>query len=326
MIVHERIGSTHLAGNLMDDPSERDLYVYLPPQYEESDRRYPVAYLLHGYGLSAATMVQPPNGDYGWGWMAPLEDVLDPVFTKQGARELIVVIVDGWSKLGCSQYVNSSVNGDYESYIVEEIVAFVDERFRTIPSPDSRAVFGYSSGGFGAWHLGSRNPEVFGVLAMLSGDSYFEVSEKPRFFRFYDAIYPDEPDGPVEGQSDSRLCYGLASCYSPNPLKPPYYSDFPVEYSSGRVLQEIWDQWLSFDPAVNWHDRLDNVRALRGILLDAGTRDEHNYHWGHRLLHDGLTKAGVRHEFQEHDGTHTSRFHERHQVALRWLSEVLEFA
>ena len=55
MIVHTRIESSHLAGNLLNDPSERDVFVYTPPGYEDSDRRYPTAYLLHAYGTSAAS-------------------------------------------------------------------------------------------------------------------------------------------------------------------------------------------------------------------------------------------------------------------------------
>jgi hypothetical protein len=59
VIVHSRLESSHLARNLLGDPGERDLFVYLPPGYEESDRRYPTAYLLHAYGTSAKEEVTP---------------------------------------------------------------------------------------------------------------------------------------------------------------------------------------------------------------------------------------------------------------------------
>lgn len=59
MIVHSRIESGHLAGNLLEDPSERDLFIYLPPGYEESERRYPTTYLLHAYGDTAEGLVNP---------------------------------------------------------------------------------------------------------------------------------------------------------------------------------------------------------------------------------------------------------------------------
>ena len=67
MIVHSRLESAHLAGNLLGDPSERDLFVYLPPGYEDSDQRYPTAYLLQAYGTTAAGDGDPrrPMGNGG---------------------------------------------------------------------------------------------------------------------------------------------------------------------------------------------------------------------------------------------------------------------
>ena len=61
MMIHSRVESSHLAGNLLGDPSERDLFVYLPPGYEESDQRYPTAYLLQAFGETVAEMVTPPT-------------------------------------------------------------------------------------------------------------------------------------------------------------------------------------------------------------------------------------------------------------------------
>ena len=66
MIVHTRLESSHLAGNLLGDPSERDLFVYLPPGYEGSDHRYPTAYLLHAFGDSAEGLVTPATDGQRW--------------------------------------------------------------------------------------------------------------------------------------------------------------------------------------------------------------------------------------------------------------------
>ena len=101
MIVHSRLDSRHLASNLLGDPSKRDMFVYLPPGYEATDRRYPTAYLLHALGDSAASHITPPTD--GQRWVAPLEDVLDPVFGRLGVPPVIVVIPDGWSSYGCGQ-------------------------------------------------------------------------------------------------------------------------------------------------------------------------------------------------------------------------------
>ena len=82
--------------------------------------------------------------------------------------------------------------------------------------------------------------------------------------------------------------------------------------------------WLSFDPVVNVYDRLDNLRKLSGIRLDAGSNDDYSLHWGHRLLHHYLTEAGIAHEHRENPGNHGGRAPERYQMALRWLSRVLD--
>lgn len=83
MITHTRMESAHLAGNLLGDPSERDVFVYLPPGYDESDGRFPTAYLLHAYGTSPAEEVTPATD--GLRWRPPLQDVLDPVFGPYGS-------------------------------------------------------------------------------------------------------------------------------------------------------------------------------------------------------------------------------------------------
>src|SRR5437016_8860005 len=151
MIIHTLLESSHLAGNLLGDPSERDLFVYLPPGYEGSDRRYPTAYLLHAFGTSAADEVTPATD--GQRWRPPVEDVLDPVFGRMGVPPMIVVIPDGNSRWGCGQWVDSPVSGQFGSYVTQDVVGVVDSTYRTIANARSRGVFGFSSGGMGAWNI-----------------------------------------------------------------------------------------------------------------------------------------------------------------------------
>src|SRR4051812_22628433 len=128
MIVVEQIDSAHLTGNLIGDPSVRDLVIYLPPGYEESDGRYPTAYLLHGFGGKAMHWLARSEDDPKWS--PPIDEVLDPLIRSERAKEMIVVMPDGWSRFGCSQWVDSPVNGNFEQYVTEEVVSFVDEHFR----------------------------------------------------------------------------------------------------------------------------------------------------------------------------------------------------
>ena len=105
---------------------------------------------------------------------------------------------------------------------------------------------------------------------------------------------------------------------------PPYYVDLPVAYPSGAVIAPLWERWLRYDPVVCWRERRAALGQLRGILLDVGYNDEWDLQYGHRLLSQGLTSAGIRHDAEEHAGTHAGRLYERLQVALDWVSHVLD--
>ncbi len=322
MIIHTRIEGRHLGRGPFDLAVERDLYVYLPPGYDDSDRRYPVAYLLHAFGQDASSLVQPPLDRPRW--RPPLEDVLDPVFARMGTAPMLVAVPDGSSHFGCGQWVDSPVSGNFEQYVLHDVVAHVDATFRTLAEAGSRGVLGFSSGGAGAWNIGSTRPDVFGALAMLSGDSYLDVTHKPLLYDYLTSIWPDAPDGPVEGNRTSDLVYALAAAYSPAPDRPPFHVDLPVAFPGGHLVEDVWARWLAFDPVVNWRTRLDSLARLRGILLDAGDADDHHLQWGHRILSGHLTTAGIGHRTTDNAGDHGGRSPERIQVALQWLAGVLD--
>src|SRR5690242_18414968 len=144
MILIEQFESQQIAGNVWGDASRRDLVVYLPPSYErDTQRRYPVTYLLHGYG-NRALFWTIPHLNFAVD-RRPMGGVLDELFAGAGVPEMIVVMPDGWSKLGCSQWVDSTVNGNFEQYVAREIVAHIDQTYRTLASRDSRGVIGFSS-------------------------------------------------------------------------------------------------------------------------------------------------------------------------------------
>jgi hypothetical protein len=88
------------------------------------------------------------------------------------------------------------------------------------------------------------------------------------------------------------------------------------------MIQEVWNRWLGCDPVENYRDRLDNLRRLSGILLDAGVHDNYELQWGHRVLSHRLTEAGIAHKITENPGNHGGRTEERLQVALAWLGHA----
>ncbi|GHG72122.1 hypothetical protein GCM10010919_24120 [Alishewanella longhuensis] len=125
--------------------------IVLPNRYQQTSGRFPVLYLLHGYG-----------GDHqNWSTETTIPSLADQY-------NIIIVMPDGaidkW-------YTDSPVNPQwrYASYLAQDVVAYVDKHYRTIASAAGRGISGLSMGGYGALHIGIQHPELFGALASTSG-------------------------------------------------------------------------------------------------------------------------------------------------------------
>jgi S-formylglutathione hydrolase FrmB len=324
MIDRRTLESDHLKNNLLGNPGVREICVYLPPSYADSSRHYAVVYLLHGFSSRSASWLLGPAVAFG----APLEPIdvlLDEAISAGRAEEMIVVMPDGWSKYGCAQWVDSPVTGEFEQHVLQEVIPYIDQHYRTLSSRNSRGITGISAGGGGAWNLGSKHPDVFAAVAPLAAAGCFDAMFRERFANMFDRYYPNNPDGPIVGFADSWLCYGIANAFTPSVDSPPHYADWPFRFPTGEVIPELWEKWLEHDMTINWRSRRDNLRQLNGILLDVGSRDEFNLHFGHRILSDALTGAGIKHVAREYEGGHTTYLQrERVTGAYEWFSDVLE--
>lgn len=129
---------------------ERLFNVLLPADYSSSLRRYPVLYLLHGYGDNHTT----------WSTWTNLSGYA-------ANREMIVVMPDG----SRSFFINSAANPEarFEDFIIAELIPYVDSQFRTIPLRRARAIAGNSMGGYGAMILGLKHPGMFAAIGSFSG-------------------------------------------------------------------------------------------------------------------------------------------------------------
>jgi S-formylglutathione hydrolase FrmB len=168
--LHEHVISSELLrGNPLGDPHERPLWVYTPPGYAADDgRRYPAVYVIQGFTGNLATWHNRSP------FRQPFTETADAVFATGAAPPAIVVYVDAWTGYGGSQFVDSPGTGRYHSYLCDEVVPWVDARYRTAADREHRAITGKSSGGFGAMITPMLRPDLFGALASHAGDALYE--------------------------------------------------------------------------------------------------------------------------------------------------------
>jgi enterochelin esterase-like enzyme len=300
--------SARLAGNPLGDPSRREVPVYLPAAYEEGGR-FPVIHVLVGFTGTGRMLLNVPTFDEA------LPDRLDRLISEKKMPPVIAVFPDCHTRHGGSQYLDSPATGAYMSHLVEELVPEIDRRYRTIPVREARAVVGKSSGGFGALVLALEHPEIFGACASHSGDCYFEHcygQDFPKFVREIkkrgglEKFLADFPGLEVKDRDEIFLVniIAMAQAYSPNGRKPPLDFDLPFDLETGELDAAVFARWKAWDPVERAGARVDALRSLRALYLDAGDRDEFWLDLGARILSKRLTALGVEHRYEEFKGGH----------------------
>lgn len=304
-----RHDSRILEGNTPGDPTERLLLVYTPPHYDESIT-YPLFVDLVGYTGSGLSHVNWKP----FGMNVPQR--LDHLIAQKKMGPVIAAFPDCFTAYGGNQYINSSATGRYMDYLVEEIIPFIEDRFSVKPSPEYRAVFGKSSGGYGALMHGMMRPDVWGAFACHSGDAYFEyayLADMPDLLaelanhaesaeKFLQAVWSKEKLSHEEGMA--LMMIGMAAHYDPDPAAPRGFH-LPVDVHTGAIRWDRWEKWLEHDPVRLVERCADNLRQLKGIFLDCGTKDQFKLLWGARLIHNKLMALGIEHEYQEFDDNHS---------------------
>lgn len=304
-IEHE---SQILSTNPLQDPSVRRFPVYLPPDYDNSpQKKYPVIFGLIGFTGSGAMYLNKK-------FLSPsFDELLDQLIVEKKMPGVIYVMPDCMTYYGGSQYVNSSAVGNYENYIVQELVPLIDEKFRTTKR---RGCVGGSSGGIGSFSLAAKYPEIFQAFANHCGDSAFEycyLSDVPKFVQAIEKYeYSIEKFSrliPTIQPHDSQFMAllnmtAMAACYSPNPKIQPLGFELPFDLYSGKLNPEIWSQWRKFDPVHMVEVYEKNLRQLKFAFIDCGKRDQFNLFLGSRQLHQKLNTFGINHHYEEYDSDH----------------------
>lgn len=302
-VVRLRHESEVLKGNPLGDPHVRDIFVYLPPGYGETEKRYPSVYCLTGFTGRGKNLLNDSA------FVPNLPERMDKLIAAGTIGPMIAVMPDCFTWFGGSQYINSTATGRYEDYLVLEVVADVDANFRTAADRDARAVMGKSSGGYGSLMMGMRHADVFGLVCSIAGDAYFEYCYPNDFAKAFRLIKGD-PIGFMkkfwseekQGRDDHAALntIGMAACYSPDGES----FDMPFDLETGEMDQKVWSRWIDHDPVRLAENHINELNSLKLLFLDAGTRDEFALDVGAGILSRKLAKLGVEHIHEEFDDGH----------------------
>jgi S-formylglutathione hydrolase FrmB len=305
-----------LEGNLLGETASPEVSIYLPPSYRtESNRRYPVVYLLHGYtgtdlGYFGATGRQ-------------LHVIAERVFASGGAREMILVMPNCMNVFGGCMYSNSVTAGDWEGYVAGDLVAYIDKTYRTIPGREARGLGGHSMGGYGALRIAMKRPDVFSAIYALSSCCLNEG-----------AVRPPRGGGPspaelVKSLDEVRGTRGgaqgtlaRAAAWAPNPKNPPLYLDLPTK--NGEVVPEVAVKWAANSPVAMLDQYVPNLKKYKAIALDIGLQD--GLITSNQVFVDRLARFGIPHTYETYEGDHGNRIPQRlEEKVLPFFSQHLSF-
>ncbi|MDO3387186.1 alpha/beta hydrolase-fold protein [Gilvimarinus sp. SDUM040013] len=296
--------STYLRENKLNLALERVIWVWLPPGYDASDKRYPVIHYIHNYAWTARQMHEVEH----------IGDVFQRALERGKTNEFIFVVGDYRATHTPGTFCgNNSVVGNWWDYTADELVSAVDERYRTLPDKDSRGLAGDFTGGYCAMRVAMERPGVFSSVYALhpvgtgtaSGDE--ELISYPNWLELNTATSYDFLAS-TDGFTQAFLL--MAQSHAPDLANPPFFANFMVKLKDGELVQdpEAIDQVRrNFMMANRIEQSVPALMQLRGLMFDWGRKDPNFGHVkGNRELTRTLDEYDVPHFSEEYRGSEWS--------------------
>ena len=274
-------------------------------------------YLLHGF----------TDSDAKWFGLAGPHFVNVPKAVDaagaRGAKPMIVVMPNAFTRFQGSFYGNSVVTGDWERFVTRELVDYIDTHYRTLARAQSRGLAGHSMGGFGTLRLALKAPEIFSSLYAMS-PCCLDSNPKPPLDWLEKAAQVRTVAAIDTADFLTKAMLAGAAAWSPDPRDPPLYITLPVD--KGQWKPEILVRWAANSPLVMVHQGIPALKSYRGVFIDAGDKDA-GIAANVRELHSVLDTYGIAHGYEIYDGDHLNRIEQRlTEKVLPFFSERLDFA
>jgi enterochelin esterase-like enzyme len=176
--------------------------VYLPAEYDISERSYPVLYLFHGLG----------NDENAWIQYGEMKRLMDSLYETGSIAPMIVVM-----PYARNSWFIDDLNSDFpfESIFIGEFIDHIDSTYRTRPEKKFRALGGLSMGGYGALILAFKNPNLVSAIFSLSPgiwtDESIQSLSEDQYLRTFNELYTDNPDNRLTDHWQAHSIHRQAS-------------------------------------------------------------------------------------------------------------------
>lgn len=317
------IQSESIQKNIFGDTARQKVIVYLPPSYEKTDIDYPVLYFLTGSFAEVDWMI---NGTFQG---LKMHESLDSLIQNKIIREMIVVIAT--SKVNLTKdirmptfYKNSLVNGNWEDFIVNDLITHIDSTYRTIDKPIARGITGHSLGGYGTLRLSLLHPDKFGYAysvafgmtdaPLIWGDNNDLILNEIEYYRWkgqYELLKESKNVSFEKGielfiktAEDKKMVWPLAKGTSLAPisdLTPPFFY-IPLKSEKDSILFDIdvFNEFkdnpdLYFDSMLTAYNKCENRQLMR-VVLEVGLYDGEMFIDGCNYISSQLIENKIPHE------------------------------
>lgn len=312
-----------LAHNPLGDRAERRTWVLCPRDVADHEP-LPAIWMLAGFTSTGDSFLSFSP------WQETLTDRVSRLYRTGILPPVRLVLPDVFTAFGGCQYLDSPAIGPYATYLWDELLPAVEQRYAT----HRRALAGKSSGGFGAWVSALAHPELFSALACHSGDMAFEwcyLPDMPKLLAVIKSaggltefwtLFHRTPKKSGNWIAAINLL-AMAAAYSPNPDRE-LGLELPVDPDTLELLPEIWERWRRWDPLrlVQHPEHQETLKQMALIFFDAGERDDFNLQYGGRQMHRRLTQLAIRHRYEEFPDNHFQT-HYRYDVSLPLLATAV---
>ncbi len=318
------LASRVLEGNLLGDPAERLIDVYVP--HGTSGQGLPLLVDLVGFTAGGPAHTNWKN--FG----ENLPERLDRLIGAGAMPPCVVALPDCFTRLGGNQYINSAAMGRWDDFLLIEAVPFVEAKFNC-GGTGRRGCFGKSSGGYGAMVQAMLHPDFWSAAASHSGDVGFELLFIPDFPKVLRALATADNSiqkwlerffaAPKVKDADVHILMVLAMAATYDPEPQAYMGvRLPVTADTCELIPERWANFVKWDPLTLVERLGEGLKQLKALYIDCGDIDQYNLVYGARRMHRRLTAMGVPHVYEEFADDHTAVDY-RMDVSLPILAKAL---